>query len=174
MTNLWLLWSTNSQTDHASCWVQPQGSSLLKKSGDCRKAWKSLRGHLKCLHLLYNLNFLPHIANNFYLPPFFSFGFAGCFLNAMKNVCGAWTSDRQTFVLVLFLHQLSLQIWVEVLRGLPLSLSLLFLLLYFHTYSTRIYNLSNPTTTKNFTLLFPSSTWEVVTRPCTVLAWFVN
>lgn len=37
----------------------------------------------------------------------------------MENVSRAWTSDRQTFVLVLFLNHLSPWIWREVLIGLP-------------------------------------------------------
>lgn len=49
----------------------------------------------------------------------------------MENVSGARTSEQQTFVLVLFLTHLSLQTWGEVLRGLPLSLSLFFLALVF-------------------------------------------
>lgn len=54
--------------------------------------------------------------------PAFSLDFLGCFLNVMENVSGAWTSDRQTFVLVLFLNHLSPWIWREVLIGLPLRL----------------------------------------------------
>lgn len=52
----------------------------------------------------------------------FSLDFLGCFLNVMENVSRAWTSDRQTFVLVLFLNHLSPWIWREVLIGLPLYL----------------------------------------------------
>lgn len=37
----------------------------------------------------------------------------------MENVSRAWTSDRQTFVLVLFLNHLSPWIWREALIGLP-------------------------------------------------------
>lgn len=54
--------------------------------------------------------------------PAFSLDFLGCFLNVMENVSRAWTSDRQTFVLVLFLNHLSRWIWREVLIGLPLCL----------------------------------------------------
>lgn len=104
-----------------------KGLSSFKES---RRLWKSeqnpqIRGHLKSLHLLYTLIALRFpLANNFKDPLFCSFDFAGCFLNGMENVSAAQASDRQTFVFVLFLHRLSLQIWGEVLSGLPLSLSL--------------------------------------------------
>lgn len=49
--------------------------------------------------------------------PFF-FDFLGCFLNVMENVSKTQTGDRQTFVLVLFLNHLFLQILGEVLRDL--------------------------------------------------------
>lgn len=69
----------------------------------------------------------------------------------MENVSRAWTSDRQTFVLVLFLNHLSPWIWREVLIGLPsVPPSRLFSSLCFHACNSRPRDASKSFRCNNF------------------------